>query len=540
MSPIQFSAVKTASCLFSSVLFAILAGSASFGVAQDTTHPDIAGKVVFGYQGWFSCPGGPGFGSNWTHWSFNGEPNGTNMQIEMYPDLAEFDTADLCPTSMTVQGKPAYLFSPETPAVIDKHFEWMKQYGLDGVLLQRFLSDIPGKRRNNDTVIQNVLNAARKHGRVLAVEYDMSGADTSKMLALLQSDWMYLVDTLKILEHPGYLHHNGRPVMGLWGLGLGDGNHRANANLSARTIKWFRQDADPKYRVTYLGGTPDGWRTLTRDAFTETAWNAVYDSMDIIQPWAVGRYSNISQVNAWYSTNLVPDNNRTVSKGQAYQPVIFPGFSWRNLQRGAAGSPLNQIPRLRGEFLWRQAINAKKAGAPMLKIAMYDEVNEGTAMFKLARTRKQSPDQGSTWLTLDADGDTTLPSDWYLRMAGAVTRMFRGEIPVTDTIPIKSTDPWPPATSINFAKRNSPAIQVSRFNGGMRFTAPFHATEIRIIDLQGRNVRVLNPVREDESSSALWDGSSASGTKATPGIYQIILQGADGSHASISFAWMGY
>jgi hypothetical protein len=111
-------------------------------------------------------------------------------------------------------------------------------------------------------------------------------------------------------------------------------------------------------------------------------------------------------------------------------PVIFPGFSWHNLRRTAKE---NQIPRLRGEFLWRQAYNAKTAGAKVLKIAMFDEVNEGTAIFKAASHRIDAPDQGY-WLTLDADG-AELPGDWYLKLAGEITRMFHGEIPPVAQMP---------------------------------------------------------------------------------------------------------
>lgn len=47
--------------------------------------------------------------------------------------------------------------------------------------------------------------------------------------------------------------------------------------------------------------------------------------------------------------------------------------------------------------------------------AMFDEVDEGTAMFKLAPTRDSVP-AGLPLVTLDADGDQ-LPSDWYLQLA---------------------------------------------------------------------------------------------------------------------------
>jgi hypothetical protein len=65
---------------------------------------------------------------------------------------------------------------------------------------------------------------------------------------------------------------------------------------------------------------------------------------------------------------------------------------------------------------------------------MFDEVNEGTAIFKAAPRRQDAPDQGF-WLTLDADG-RELPSDWYLKLAGEITRMFHGEIAPEAKMPV--------------------------------------------------------------------------------------------------------
>jgi len=120
-----------------------------------------------------------------------------------------------------------------------------------------------------------------------------------------------------------------------------------------------------------------------------------------------------------------------------YMPVIFPGFSWHNLNRD---KPENQIPRLGGKFLWEQAYNARKAGASIVKIAMFDEVNEGTAILKAAPLRVDAPQQGY-WLTLDADGDH-LPNDWYLRLAGEIGRMFRGEEVPSSKVPAHPGPPW--------------------------------------------------------------------------------------------------
>ena len=49
--------------------------------------------------------------------------------------------------------------------------------------------------------------------------------------------------------------------------------------------------------------------------------------------------------------------------------------------------------------------------------------------------RKDAPDQGF-WLALDADG-AELPSDWYLRLAGEITRMFHGEIKPDPKLPAR-------------------------------------------------------------------------------------------------------
>jgi hypothetical protein len=111
-------------------------------------------------------------------------------------------------------------------------------------------------------------------------------------------------------------------------------------------------------------------------------------------------------------------------------PVIFPGFSWKNLNAG----PLNQIPRSGGRFWWRQLYNAQLSGCTMIYGAMFDEMDEGTAMLKMAPTAAQLPAQG-TFVPLNIDGEA-LPSDWYLRLAGEGGKMLRGEIPLTSTRPI--------------------------------------------------------------------------------------------------------
>jgi hypothetical protein len=61
----------------------------------------------------------------------------------------------------------------------------------------------------------------------------------------------------------------------------------------------------------------------------------------------------------------------------------------------------------------------------MIYVAMFDEVDEGTAIFKCTNT----PPVGNF---SDNEG---VPSDFYLRLTGAGGRMLRGEIPLTEALP---------------------------------------------------------------------------------------------------------
>jgi hypothetical protein len=66
---------------------------------------------------------------------------------------------------------------------------------------------------------------------------------------------------------------------------------------------------------------------------------------------------------------------------------------------------------------------------------MFDEVDEGTAMFKMVPSASQVPSD-SWFLTLDADA-CKLPSDWYLRLAGAAADILHGKRNLSPDLPFK-------------------------------------------------------------------------------------------------------
>jgi hypothetical protein len=393
--------------------------------AQRADPKTLEGKVLLGYQGWFNCAGDGEANRGWRSWA-RGTPAPETLTIDMYPDLSEFSPSDLCAVpGFTIRGRQAYFYTAANRKVVDRHFQWMKEHGLDGVLLQRFVTNVAARRASGDLVLKNVMEAARRHGRVFAVEYDVTGSNLETFFDTLREDWAYLVNDLKVTAHPGYLRHGGKPVLSVWGMGLEEARHVPHdAETALRVVRWFQTEAPAALRATYMGGAPSRWRTLSADARKQSGWEKVYAQMDVVQPWTVGRYRNEEGADKWRREFIEPDLARTRENKQLYMPVVFPGFSWANLKKDAKP---NQIPRNGGRFLWRQAANARQAGAAMLKIAMFDEVNEGTAVFKVAAKREDAPEQGF-WLTLDADGED-LPSDWYLRLAGRITRMFQGKQP---------------------------------------------------------------------------------------------------------------
>ena len=393
--------------------------------AQDIVDPTtLDNKIMAGYQGWFNAAG-DGSGYGWIHWSHAGAvPAADNITFDMWPDLREYDEDELFETNFVYSNlSNAGLYSAYTKKTVDRHVKWMKDYGIDGVFVQRFLSSALARRDQRDTVLQNVRYGAEKYGRVFANMYDMSGAK-STVLEDLKNDWIHLVDDLKITESPNYLHHNGMPVLSIWGFNVGGSKDVVDANIANQIVQWFTVDAPEKYRVTLKGGVNDDWRSQS------AAWQDVYDKLDIISPWAVGRYNNATGADTYKSNVIEPDLTEATSRNIDYIPVVFPGFSWVNLY----GEKFNHIKRDGGKFLWRQFYNAVDAGVNMIYVAMYDEVDEGTAIYKLAENDEQTPTTGQ-FVTLDIDG-YELPSDWYLRLTAEGTKMLRGDIALNSDIPI--------------------------------------------------------------------------------------------------------
>lgn len=390
-------------------------------------------KLLMGYQGWFYCQGDAA-NMGWVHW-FNGNTPSTDaFRVDMYPDMRELGADEKCKTDMHLpNGQVAYLYSALNPITTNRHFEWMNDYGIDGVFLQRFVSEIanPVNRHARNIVLQNVQQAAEANGRVFAIMYDTSGMDSATLVDTIEKDWIELVDQKGVTQSPAFLHHKGKPVVAIWGLGFVE--HPGTPADAMQLANFFTNNPDPKYQATIVGGVPTNWRTLNADSLPDPAWMDYYCALDVLSPWTVGRYSSDIEVDM-YKLKMQQDMAKAEECGVQYMPVVFPGTAFHNSDK--VNNLFNATPRRGGRFYWRQVYNAVSIGVPMIYNAMFDEVDEDTAMYKIAETKFDQP-KGADLVSMDADGEK-LPSDWYLRLAGSATQMLRGQIPLQEMIPISS------------------------------------------------------------------------------------------------------
>jgi hypothetical protein len=249
--------------------------------------------------------------------------------------------------------------------------------------------------------------------------YDISGAHPGVIVERVTSHWAAMETS--VVSSSRYLHHRGRPLVALWGFGFlgGSGTALGQPEQANQLLDFFERAG-----ATVMGGVPTYWREGTNDSAPGPAWAAVYRRFGIISPWTVGRYTDPAGAAEYAQLVLSADIAEAKRVGADLVPVVYPGYSERNVLRieqpTAPLRPLNEIPRQGGTFWWAQAKTFREAGAQMFYGAMFDEVDESTAMFKIARATPQLP-VGPLLVAADVDG-YPLPSDWYLRLAGAAAQ----------------------------------------------------------------------------------------------------------------------
>lgn len=370
------------------------------------------GLVMAGYQGWFSAEG-DGEGRGFHHYGRKKEgfrPGACT--IDLWPDVSEYKKTYPTPFTMP-DGTAARVFSPADRSTVDVHFRWMRDYGLDGVFMQRFVTNLKERKnlRHNNRVLDNAMQSASKYGRAICIMYDLSGmssADTDVLINDIDS----LASAYRLHRHaanPHYLYHNGKPLVAVWGAGFNDNRKYTTADVN--TIV----DALTQRGYSIMLGVPTYWREHGSD--TENNGRLLHDVIrkcDIVMPWFVGRYDNRTYDS--FKSIIPADMEWCRANGVDYAPLVFPGFSWKNMK----GPETTQIDRESGRFLQRQIDGALHYGAEMLYVAMFDEIDEGTAIFKCAKI-VPIPEKGTIFVPIDAEID----NDHYLRLVGDAARRIK-------------------------------------------------------------------------------------------------------------------
>ena len=401
--------------LLLSIMMSELANAQRLKNSNKYIYPTYKGLVMAGYQGWFNTPE-DGTGRAWHHYSRQGVFAPGSLEIDLWPDMTEYKKK--YPTTFKFSDSSvAEVFSSYDKSTIDLHFKWLKEYGIDGVFMQRFVAEIknPGGKHHFNTVLENAMEAAKKNNRAICIMYDLSGmrpSDTSLVLSDIDElNKKYALLDKTAAKSPTYLHENGKPLVAVWGVGFND--HRKYGFKEAETI--INGLNERGYNI--MLGVPTYWRDFGSDALKNDSLHTLIKQCAIVAPWFVGRYDERSY--PAFNKHIKDDIDWCAANHVEYAPLAFPGFSWRNMN----GPHARIIDRDNGNFFWQQVAGAKAAGAKMLYIAMFDEMNEGTSIFKCATKSHLPLNPNGSFVQID----DSLGSDYYLWLAGQAAKWFHGK-----------------------------------------------------------------------------------------------------------------
>ena len=306
----------------------------------------------------------------------------------------------------------------------------MKEYNLDGVFMQRFVNEIknPSGKNHFDKVLSSAMKSATKYQRAISVMYDLSGMRSGDEELILKDidEIESLYKMKKRTKVPSYLFHNEKPLVAVWGIGFNDG--RAYGLKEAKKII----DGLKGRGYSVMLGVPTYWRELRADTENDAALHQLIKECDIVMPWFVARYNENSYEE--FKSLINKDIEWCRENNVDYATLCFPGFSWENLK----GKGSTYIDRNSGGFLWKQLSTTIGYGGEMIYIAMFDEIDEGTAIFKCARRLE---------LPLNGDGkfegiEDNLPSDYYLWLTGQASLMLKKKVKYSTEKPIRqATNP---------------------------------------------------------------------------------------------------
>lgn len=380
----------------------------------------LDGKVLVGYQGWFRTPNDArdlGF----RHW---GKPG--DWDVDQWPDPNDYDPSELyaIPGETTQSGDQAYLYSSLNESVVRRHFQWMREHNIDGVLQQRFnrvTKNADGSWNYDHWAVRAGLHglplvreAANLEGRTWAIEYDIqkggSPEGNARKIKEVKDDWEYLTraDGFDMLSDPSYQRHDGKPVVAIYGLYVTPDNHYSDAD-QADLVNWF------KSRGVYVIGAG---RHLNS---THQIQNnlALYDDYMQWQGYWTGQDSYQRDV------GLAAGITR-------YVPHVLPGFSWTHLKEDADATSRDRDGGAYYQRMLADAVN--ETDAPWIFIGMFDEYDEATNITP-ASDDPPVPDTDASGDTLTFQDNEGRPNDWHMALTGKAREALLGRESIGDALP---------------------------------------------------------------------------------------------------------
>ena len=442
-------------------------------------YDSYEGLVMAGYQGWHGtpgdgCPHNPAEG--WPHYAsvtqhpFIFEPGVLRNNIDLWPDVAEYEKTYAAPGFTSPDGSTPRLYSSYDASTVNLHFKWMKEYDIDGVFMQRFVSQITDNvaLSHSNKVLESAMMASNQYARAISIMYDMVGMDANTSVDVILNDARQLIQKYNLMDRSAgqryYLYHKGKPLIGIVSVGQ---------NSAPYTISQAQAIVDglQKMGFSIMLGVPAYWRSAngSGDVVNDPKILDLIKDVDIIMPWFVGVYdydgtvptTPLGAFTNFFEKRIIDDFATAANYDVDFCPLVFPGFSDRNMH------PDHSVyDRHSGDFYWQQIYKFINQGAKMLYVAMFDEIDEGTAIYKCLRKNevpsneyssdyyvvfengayRRSDDpvsvSGKGWckkaseLGVTFNGiENNLGSDYYLKLTGEAGKILKGQAKLTSNKP---------------------------------------------------------------------------------------------------------
>jgi len=332
--------------------------------------------------------------------------------------------------------------------------------------------------------LDHQMKASNEYGRAICIMYDLVGMSGQSNLTP-----EYLMQDLAELEakyhfkdrskgQKYYLYQNGKPLVALVSFAQADMPYNMT---ECRKCVELLQEAGYSVMI----GVPTYWR----DGGIDSPYSAELLKMinelhpDVLMPWYTGRFDYKGEKHTYkgserglafdaFKSRIKEDALWCKTNGVLFAPNCFPGFDWCHIR--PASLPYD---RHGGDFFWAQAYyEIAEAGVRAFYIGMFDEIDEGTQIFKVLR-KKDAPsnlgdgsfyvkydngtystslrgpteEQKAEWnssskwwerndaiiTTFNGVEDDQEP-DHYLWLTGQIGKMLRGEIPLQEKQPTRT------------------------------------------------------------------------------------------------------